>query len=278
VDTLRSLAEQDAPSDLPFRVIVADNDEAPSARQLVEDAGRRFNLDLLYLHAPARNISTARNACLDAVTAPLVAFVDDDETVDKGWLRAMLAAMETPGAGVVFGPVVAVYRAGAPRWARDADLHSTKPVVRANGLIDTGYTSNVVMRRDLIQGERFPLELGRSGGEDVFFFHRLHSRGATLRFCPDAVVYEDVPEGREKLRWLLKRWFRSGQSHGRLLADRSPRRIGPAATAIVKSFYYLVAVIVRLASPSRWRWNLTRAAMHAGVAAYLLGKKEGQLY
>jgi hypothetical protein len=39
-----------------------------------------LSLDCLYVHAPARNISIARNACLDAADAPLIAFIDDDET------------------------------------------------------------------------------------------------------------------------------------------------------------------------------------------------------
>ena len=79
-DLLASLAKLETPG-WRVRVIVADNDDQPSARETVESAFAAFRLDGRYIHAPARNISVARNACLDAAQAPLVAFIDDDPDV-----------------------------------------------------------------------------------------------------------------------------------------------------------------------------------------------------
>src|SRR3954471_20358160 len=90
-DTLASLAGQMLPRDYALRVIVADNDETPSAEPVVRGAADAQGLDLTYVHAPARNISRARNACLEAATADWFAFIDDDETASPGWLSALLA-------------------------------------------------------------------------------------------------------------------------------------------------------------------------------------------
>ena len=74
----------------------------------VEAAFAAHNLDGVYLHAPARNISIARNACLEAASAPLVAFIDDDEIARPGWLAGLVADMDAPNADVVFGKVAAL--------------------------------------------------------------------------------------------------------------------------------------------------------------------------
>lgn len=269
VETLRSVAAQDLPPRSAVRVIVADNDDTPSARAAVEEACRALGLDFLYVHAPSRNISVARNACLDAASASLVAFLDDDETADPGWLRAMLAAIDAPGVDVVFGPVLAVYGPGAPAWARQADFHSTRPVIR-DGRIETGYSGNVVLRRDAVKGHRFDLALGRTLGEDTEFFHRLRADGATLGFCPDGLAFEPVLDGRARLAWLLRRSYLSGRAHGRIVAERSSGRLAlPAALALTKALYCAAAAAATLVSPSKWRRSLVRGTLHLGIMAHL---------
>lgn len=269
VETLWSVAGQDLPPHTAVRVIVADNDETPSARAAVEEACRGLGLHLLYIHAPSRNISIARNACLDAATASLVAFLDDDETASPGWLRAMLTAVDTLGADVVFGPVVAVYGPGAPVWAREADFHSTHPVLR-HGRIETGYSGNVMFRRQVVRERRFDLALGRIQGEDTEFFHHLWADGASLRFCPDGVAFEPVSDNRARLGWLLRRSYLSGQAHGRIVADRSSGRLAfPAILAMTKVLYCATAAAATVVSPPRWRRSLVRGALHLGIMAYL---------
>jgi len=277
-DSLRSVAAQVLPPGIGLRVLVADNDEVPSARPLVLRSAAEFGLDCRYLHAPARNISVARNACLDAAEAPFMAFLDDDEDAEPDWLAQLLAAQQRGGADVVFGPMLARYGADAPAWAPAADLHSIRPVFRAQGRIETGYTSNVLIRRAAVGDCRFDPCLGRSGGEDTVFFAALYAAGCRLGYAPAAVVHEDVPNQRLRLRWVLTRAFRSGQVHGRVLHARTGRRLRPAAVATAKALYCLGSSLSRLASPPGWRRYLARAALHVGVAARLLGVRELRLY
>ncbi|TIX15341.1 MAG: glycosyltransferase, partial [Mesorhizobium sp.] len=65
-DTLRSIAAMDRPAGFEIGVVVADNDDQPSAQALVKALAQELKLPIRYRHAPARNISIARNACLDA--------------------------------------------------------------------------------------------------------------------------------------------------------------------------------------------------------------------
>lgn len=274
--TLASVRKQRSVSG-PVRVIVADNDDLPSAREIVE-AARRDGLDVRYVHAPARNISIARNACLNASTAPLLAFIDDDEVAQEDWLWELESAINGQGLpAAVFGPVRAVYPADAPAWARQADLHSTEPVVTERG-VDTGYTSNALIRTEAIGVARFDEALGRSGGEDTDFFTRLYARGARFAAAPSAIVFEDVAPNRLSTRWLAARAFRSGQTHARRFLSGPWLRVQAGAVALSKCFFCLILTAVSAGSATRWRKAWIRASLHGGVVARLCGVREGRLY
>src|SRR4051812_43886629 len=164
--------------DIPSRLLVADNSEAGEARTVVEAIARSADRPVRYLHAPARNISIARNACLEASLGEWIAFLDDDELVRPDWLDSLLKEAASGGWDAVLGPVQAVYPDSAPGWMKSGGFHSTAPV-RVRGQILTGYTGNVLIRRQTIGAVnlRFKPEFGRTGGEDLDFFYRLSDAG-----------------------------------------------------------------------------------------------------
>jgi len=277
--TLESIARQEAG---PVRVIVADNDETPAAEARIRDLGRRLGLDLDYRHAPARNISVARNACLDAAGTDWLLFIDDDEIAEPGWLEAMAREAWQGEFDVVLGPVDAVYSDSAPDWMRRGDFHSTRPVVR-QGRIDTGYSGNALIRLGLVRrlGLRFDPALGRTGGEDLDFFYRLRDAGGRIGFNPDARALETVPDARASLRWLLVRTFRAGQSHGARLTSIKPRPLERLAQAALAAGKVLVCASGALATLPRTTLRnrfITRGALHLGVMARVAGLKEIRLY
>ncbi|MBY0564344.1 MAG: glycosyltransferase [Hyphomonadaceae bacterium] len=274
--TLLSLADQaNAP---PFRIIVVDNDETPSAEGLVNGLRSERGLPIYYLHAPHGNISIARNACLDAASAPLIAFIDDDETAPADWLATLVAAIDKHDCDVVFGSVRATYPDGAPQWLRRGDFHSTALDLRDGQEVRSGYSGNVLFKRALVEHLRFDLALGRSGGEDTVFFEMLRRRGARLRFAASAVLQEPVPQNRLSLAWLLRRSFRAGQTHMRLVEIRGGNRIVTAALAVAKAGYCLLAAALTVWSPVGVRRNLIRGALHVGVVGRVLGAKDARLY
>jgi succinoglycan biosynthesis protein ExoM len=275
---LQSVAAQTGLAGLKVHVIVADNDVHTEAKVAIDALAQALGLRLTYVHAPSRNISIARNACLDAVEAPLAAFLDDDEIARPDWLANLIQAMDETGAGVVFGDVHAVYPPQAPAWLVKADLHSIRPVVVAGGVIKTGYTSNCLIRVSALQGRRFDLDLGRSGGEDTVFFSQLFELGVKLGHAPRAVVDEPTARSRATLGWLAKRSFRSGQTHGRMLLERDKGRFSSLILASLKAVACLAGALVLAGSPAGWRRLYVRAALHAGVTARLLGLADLQLY
>jgi succinoglycan biosynthesis protein ExoM len=276
-DTLQSIGMLNVPDGAAVRVIVADNDAVPSARDLVYRLASLLPFNVSYVHCPASNISLARNACLETATGDLLAFVDDDETVSPDWLIELLRAAAETGADAVLGPVRAVYGEDAPCWMKRGDFHSTLPVW-VKGEIRTGYTCNVLLHRSSpkLAGRRFNLALGRSGGEDTEFFARLHEAGGTIAFAPEAIVCEPVPADRANFAWLAKRRFRMGQTHGCLLASNGSgvamaREVGLAGAKVA---YCLAVTALMVTSARRRNRSLLRGIMHAGVVSGLLGVRE----
>jgi succinoglycan biosynthesis protein ExoM len=276
--TLRSLAAQALSPATRMRVIVADNDEAPSAQALVVRVMSELKLDYVYVHAPARNISVARNACLAAARAPLLAFIDDDEEACPTWLQNLMLRLDDSNADVVFGSVRAIYLEDAPNWVREADLHSIRPVCRPGRGIETGYTCNVLLVRERLGDLEFDPELGRSGGEDTIFFHQLSSRGAKLEFAPTALVTEIVRPPRARLRWLLKRSFRTGQTHARILRARGSGRLQDAVMSVAKIAFCAGVAGLNAFSPARRSRALVRGALHCGVLGSIVGLVDLRLY
>lgn len=274
--TLMSLALMTPLQNAALRIIVADNDLDPSAAIRVDRARKLLPFDVVYVHCPAGNISIARNACLDASTADFLAFIDDDETADEAWLAQLIDTAVASGTAAILGPVKAHYRPDAPDWMRRGDFHSTRPVW-VNGEIRTGYTCNVLLnlRDPAIAGRRFDLSLGRSGGEDTAFFAHVHERGGTIAFAPDAWVHEPVPLERASMPWLAKRRFRMGQTHGRVLAEKTVglRKSVAVALAAGKCAVCLAGAVVLLASPVRRNRFVLRATLHAGTIAGLFGAR-----
>lgn len=280
--TLRSLDGLSLPRGVALRVIVADNDAEPSAQARFTAWAAESPHKGTYIHAPAHNISVARNACLSAAAADWLAFIDDDEVASPGWITELLERARQTGAAAVLGPVHAVYGSEAPAWMRRGGFHSTHPVM-VRGTIRTGYTCNLLLRCDApaLQGLRFDPALGRSGGEDSVFLSALHRAGGDIVYAPRADVSEEVPPERATFGWLVRRRFRFGQSHGHMLAATRPNRLERArqgALASAKSVVCGVYALALLPSPVRFRRAVLRGVLHCGVVASLTGAPDLQPY
>lgn len=280
-EALASLDVLDVPDDVELHVIVADNDTEPTARPIVDAFSRSSRHRVSYVHAPDANISIARNACLDTASGRYIAFIDDDETAHPGWIAALLDVARRQRAAAVLGPVEAVYGEDAPRWMRQADLHSTLPVY-VDGRIVTGYTCNVLLDREAacVAGRRFDLSLGRTGGEDTDFFTGLTRDGGRIAYAPEALVREVVPQARATFGWLARRRFRMGQTHARIVIGpgSAARQAGQMARAAAKAGWCWAMAAATFPATASSRRHALRGTLHAGAVVGLLGVRESEHY
>lgn len=270
-ETLRSILDQHPVPGSRFRIVVADNDDAPSAKAMVDAVLGGGPLPFTYVHAPARNISIARNAALAVVTTRWAAFLDDDELAAPEWIARLMAARH--GAHAVFGPVIAHYPASAPRWAPECDFHgSAFSTTDADTAL--GHTCNVLIDMAFVRTHRlaFTVALGRTGGEDTLFFSQMRQMGGALRSVPDAVVNEHVVPERITMKWVFRRKFRAGQTYAlAMLTAHGASRAALIVKAGAKLIACAGAAVLSVLDPVRARRWAARGVLHAGVLAYCLG-------
>jgi succinoglycan biosynthesis protein ExoM len=262
---LQSVLNQTVPNGVELGIVVADNARTAYASQCVMDMARNSIVPIHYIHAPAENISLARNACLDASTADWVVFIDDDEHAPADWLRNLWE--DAHGFDVVFGDVLAQYPADAPNWITQSDFHSTM-IAKASKPINTGFAGNVIMRwaGTLWYDQRFDLSLGKIGGEDTAFFNTLYHIGAALGASKGGYLWEPVPTNRLTFKWLSHRRFRSGQSYGDIALDTNGA-LPLAAFALLKVLFSLLSTILTFWHPKHRGFWALRAVFHMGVVS-----------
>ena len=282
LETLNSLFELEIPKDFGVSVHVIDNDHSPTAKALVQQAAATAPFPVVYTHCPAGNISIARNCALETCDARYLAFIDDDEIASRNWLLDLVQVATCQNVDVVLGPVQALYADDAPNWMQKVALHSTQPVW-VDGKIKTGYSCNVLIDRNspAVDGLRFDLNLGQSGGEDTKYFHQVFRRGGQIGYAHDALVYEDVPTARTSFIWLIKRHIRMGQTHGQLLAEGKSGPMGVAKGLLIatsKMAYCGGAAALSIWHSGRRNTALLRGFLHFGVVLGLIGMRGMRLY
>jgi succinoglycan biosynthesis protein ExoM len=203
---LKTVAGLEIPNDREVEVIVADNDDAASARALVEGLRPSFPRTLHYVVEPEQGLASIRNRLLRealAVKADWIAFLDDDEIPAAGWLATLAGAAAEYAADVVTGPVVQIRepdQMGSATGGR-RQAAGTEPKFVA--------TNNVMFRSTLVseQGLWFDRYYDFIAGEDFDFFIRSKQQRNHHVWVPGAVVYELVPPERATLRYLFFRHF-----------------------------------------------------------------------
>ena len=99
VAALESVVRQDLPRDEWECVVVSNNSTDDTEARFAAFAAAHPGCGLRLVAEEGPGVSYARNRGLREAQAPLVAFIDDDERVNEGFLRAYLEFFETRPAG-----------------------------------------------------------------------------------------------------------------------------------------------------------------------------------
>lgn len=149
-----------------------------------------------------------------------------------------------------------------------------------HGNIITGYSCNLLLdrRRKDFKSMRFRIELGKTGGEDTIYLFELYNKGGKISYAPKATIQEPVPDTRASLSWLIKRRFRSGQTHALLSLIKDGNNIKTRTITFIKA---LTKAGICMFTALLFLWNknkciewILRGTLHIGVMSKLLGYKE----
>jgi O-antigen biosynthesis protein len=202
LDSLRAL---DYPRDR-LDIIVVDN--APSDESTRTVVGRVPGFR--YVCEPRPGLDWARNRAILECRSEIIAYTDDDVSVDRGWVRAIAAAFEEePHAMCVTGLVVpdevdteaqalferyGGFGRGFERQVFRVDVeggHSAARLYGGTGRFGTG--ANMAFRRTFFDSAGLfdpALDVGTpsNGGGDLDMFFRVLKSGHALVYAPAAIV------------------------------------------------------------------------------------------
>lgn len=190
---LEAVASARAQDGVDVRVAVAIDGPDPALEAALRALG---DPRVVVVPRPASGRSATRNAAVAATTAPLVAFLDDDDRLLPGALAARAAALARfPQAVLVHGPAVATEADGTARRAgpRVPAHASAADAVCGDGLAPqlrgrSPVPSTVVVRREVFERVGgFPEDL--ETGEDWLFFLRAARVGPFVTLAAPTVLY-----------------------------------------------------------------------------------------
>src|ERR1700733_6053483 len=85
--TLDSVATQTLPERADWEILVVDNNSRDQTRKVVDEFCRQYPGRFRYIFEPQQGKSHALNTGIREAQGDILAFVDDDVVVAKGWIH-----------------------------------------------------------------------------------------------------------------------------------------------------------------------------------------------
>jgi GT2 family glycosyltransferase len=219
-DLISSVSSVKAQSQLPAQVIVVIDHNS----RLFERAREQFPAVLVIENQDERGLSGARNTGIAAANGEVIAFMDEDATADRDWLKLLDENFSDPQVMGVGGSIIPNWENGRPHWfPREFDWvvgctyiglpEQTAPVRNLIGC-------NMSFRREVFESVGlFRNGIGRVGTipvgceeTEICIRARQKWNDRNFIFEPRASVLHRVPEKRKKFEYFRSRCYGEGIS------------------------------------------------------------------
>lgn len=261
---LESVVQSILPPSVSWEVLVVDNNSTDQTPQTVEEFSRQYPGRVRYLFEPTSGKSHGLNAGIAAARGDIVAFVDDDVTVEKTWLHNLSAPLQNSELAGIGGRILFPSNSSLPEWVSLEQPYNMGGILAGfdhgaepGPLNEPPYGTNMAFpKRVFKKYGGFRLDLGPRPGsqlrnEDTEFGRRLLTAGERLWYEPSAVVYHPVPQQRLKKEYFLEWWFDFGRAISREKAKRK------TVWGFPRHFLIVPGMIAIHLSPRILRWMFT---------------------
>ena len=221
-------------------IIIGDNDSSDSTWEELQRESRNFPIELRLMKVTTPGKSAVMNEAIRAACGQILAFLDDDVSVDPGWLQAIDDFLKNNSFVVAQGVIrVPSPEAEDPQTKRLLDRYHTisrleygpekQSLSSLNG-------ANLVILREIFDKVGFfdeRLGPGAAGtSEDVDLARRIVRAGLKIGYIHDAIVYHRIDPARLTDEYFKSLHRRQGLSRF-VLENRGIARI---AASLLRSF------------------------------------------
>lgn len=257
---LSSIANSVFREPVNWEVVVVDNNSSDQTRDVVNGFRAKYGDKLHYVFEPQPGLSNARNAGIREAQGEILAFVDDDVTVEPAWLDNLTSPLRTGEWAGSGGRILPAHNFVPPRWFS----FENKLLVPLCAYYNSGdlpseateppYGANMAFRRVMFgKHGGFRTDLGRTltnllSNEDTEFGRRLIAVGERLCYVPSATVYHEIHESRLHKCYFLRWWFDYGRAVSREKGKGAP------VWGIARNYLRILKMTVTVLFLSAFRW------------------------
>ncbi len=221
---LESIGASTFPTSVEWEVLVVDNNSSDGTRQVIQDFCHHYPDRFRYTFEPQQGKSHALNMGIRESRGDVLAFMDDDVTVDHLWLQNLTASLNVSDWAGAGGRIIPEWNTSPPRWLPLDGRFASAPLALFDlgldsvQLTEPPFGTNMAFRKVMFEKYGgFRADLGPNPdnlirGEDTEFGSRLLSAGERLRYEPTAVVYHPVAANRARKDYFLAWWFDKGRA------------------------------------------------------------------
>ena len=277
--TLESVVKQDADKAMWECVVVNNASTDDTAERFAAFAEKHSDVNLRMVDEPQQGLSYARNRGISASKGQILVFIDDDETINEGFVSAYIDLFDNHGAFVGSGSLKVKYDSARPKWmshytekmiANPLDL-GDEIITITSTVLPTG--GNMAFNREVfnIYGN-FDTDLGRRGselfgGEENELFDRIRDLGERIFYTPHAVAYHHIADRKLTREYFDKLSYGVGVS--KLLRAEKENRVQELYSDERKKGFYtaILAVLYTIAlQPHKAVWLVRmRKGIRKGV-------------
>lgn len=246
---LESLAVQTADTEL-FEVLIIDNNSTDDTKKIATDFCKKHS-NFKYIFEKRQGHSPARNRAIAEVNGKFLAYIDDDETVNREFVQSILNCFDETDADVVGGPVFTWV--DAPKdpvfynsKIYDFDLGPERKRMTPPGF-DFGFgCGHSCFKKSLFDevglfSENFGIVNGKlQMGEDSEMGYRLLKAGKVFYYEPNMKVRHKLRPKELEFIGSLKRSYNVGAGIGKIIRNdlSLSKKLKKIAAPFVYSFLF----------------------------------------
>lgn len=186
-------------------------------------------ISLRYIEEPKPGKSHALNAAIKATTSEYLCFIDDDQTVENGFISNLLIGISIYNDDIYCGRIKPDWPGTEPSWVHttgqyaipirpfpEFDFGDTSLILNPDARFPSG--GNICVRRHVFERSGvFSTNLGPkghnlAGGEDHEFLSRCAKSGFSIRYLPAVKQLHAVDDERMQTIYTLKKSYHRSKS------------------------------------------------------------------
>lgn len=209
---LDSLEIMQIPGQTIIKFVIIENDIENFSEDIVNSTAAKSKFTISYHLEKSQGLAYARNRSVkEAGECDFCCFIDDDQMVASDWFMELFKCQEEFDADGVYGCTVPYFNKDVPSYIRmnhERDKHDYGTILQSAA------TGGLLLRKkylDMIEGP-FDIRFNYIGGEDSHLTNMITNAGGIIRYTPNAIAYEAIPENRTTIKYIIRRIYRISNS------------------------------------------------------------------